>query len=167
MVRGLLGNMHQGCHIFSPFSGMQCTAMALIALLTFFSRGHLNRPEFSPQEVDSILFQGNRFYGELSENLGMIRYLSHVDLPSTVTFNNRNFRLQFLHDVYYGVIDRNVNTLVGQTSFFEAIEQSSRLTPYHLLTIDQLTVALYLSPMSSSFYVFDSHERDIAVHFSL
>lgn len=39
--------------------------MALIALLTFFNLEYLKRAEFPPQEVDSILFQGNRFYGDL------------------------------------------------------------------------------------------------------
>ncbi len=33
MVRGVLGNIHQGCEVFRPFNGMQCTAIALISLL--------------------------------------------------------------------------------------------------------------------------------------
>jgi hypothetical protein len=38
---------------------------------------------------------------------------------------------------------------------FEAIQQN-------YLPINQLTITLYLSPMSSSFYIFDSHEHNVS-----
>ena len=35
MVRHLFGDFHQGCVFFQPFNGVQCTAVALIALFMF------------------------------------------------------------------------------------------------------------------------------------
>ena len=37
MVRGFKANLHQGCNNFLPFNRVQCTAVALVALLTFVS----------------------------------------------------------------------------------------------------------------------------------
>ena len=33
MVRFLMGSVHQGCECFQPFNGVQCTPIALMALL--------------------------------------------------------------------------------------------------------------------------------------
>jgi hypothetical protein len=110
---------------------------ALIALLY---REYLNRPWFL-EMFHSILFEGNRFYGGLSGML-ICRILWQ--------FNNRSFRLQFEHKVLW--VLRKVNT-----EDFEAKQQSIRKSINN--------TALYLSPMSSSFYIFDSHEHDVIVNF--
>lgn len=60
MVRGVLGSLHQGCFIFAPYGGMQCTAMALIALAALFSLEKVPHRSFSSSQIDDILFNGNR-----------------------------------------------------------------------------------------------------------
>ena len=51
MVRGFKANLHQGCNNFLPFNGVQCMAVALVALLTFVSIPDVLR---NPQKI----FQG-------------------------------------------------------------------------------------------------------------
>jgi hypothetical protein len=53
MVRSILGHFHQGCLIFQPYNGMQCTAVALIALLTFMKCA--NNTSFESRDLDEII----------------------------------------------------------------------------------------------------------------
>lgn len=49
--------MHQGCNIFRPYNGVQCTAIALIALIVFMQRmPHISN--LSSEELDFILRDG-------------------------------------------------------------------------------------------------------------
>ena len=63
-------------------------------------------------------------------------------------------------DYFYGPINGEVNFEVQQTSFHEAFSQAVLLSNYHLLTMNDLTVALYIDLSRNFFYLFDSHERD-------
>ena len=63
MVRGILGNVHQGCEIFRPFKGMQCTAIALIALLTLSV--DYNAQNMTASRIDSILHDGTELYASI------------------------------------------------------------------------------------------------------
>ena len=53
MARSILGHFHQGSHIFQPCNGMQCTAVALLALLTFMKCA--NNTSFESRDLDEIL----------------------------------------------------------------------------------------------------------------
>lgn len=44
--------------------------------------------------------------------------------------------------------------------FFDAISQACLLSPYQILTVDGLTIALYIDPQTNHFLLFDSHERN-------
>ena len=89
MVRGIRGHFHQGCNIFQPYNGMQCTAIALVALLMFMQHMPCPPSPDSPMElshvrdfVDRIIVNGNELYREIvSEPGGPTGYLSHQDLP--------------------------------------------------------------------------------------
>ena len=52
MVRSILGHFHQGFHIFQPYNGIQCTAIALIAVLTFMKCA--NNTSFESRDLDEI-----------------------------------------------------------------------------------------------------------------
>jgi hypothetical protein len=58
----ILGHFHQGCLIFHPYNGMQCTAVALIALLTFMKCA--NNTSFESRDLDEIIVEGTSLYRE-------------------------------------------------------------------------------------------------------
>ena len=62
MVRGILGHFHQGCHILQPYNGMQCTAIAPIALFAF-----MKSPDqaYVSRDLDEILVEGTFLYRTL------------------------------------------------------------------------------------------------------
>ena len=55
MVRGFKANLHQGCNNFLPFNDVQCTAVDLVALLTFVSIPDVLR---NPQAQIQKIFPG-------------------------------------------------------------------------------------------------------------
>ena len=57
MVRGFKANVHQGCNDFLPFNGVQCRAVAVVALLTFVSIPDMLR---NPQVRIQNIFPGGR-----------------------------------------------------------------------------------------------------------
>lgn len=82
MVRSVLANYHQGCQIFAPFNGVQCTAIALIALLTFmncFNSPQLDfTSDFTSTQLDQMLHDGTRLYASISQELQSLQYLGHI-----------------------------------------------------------------------------------------
>jgi hypothetical protein len=73
MVRSILGHFHQGCLIFHPYNGMQCTAVALIALLTFMKCA--NNTSFESRDLDEIIVEGTSLYRVIVETTGRSGYL--------------------------------------------------------------------------------------------
>lgn len=73
MVRSVLANYHQGCQIFAPFNGVQCTAIALITLLIFMNC--FNSPQlvfmsdFPSIQLDQMLHDDSRLYASISQEL--------------------------------------------------------------------------------------------------
>lgn len=104
MVRGTLGNIHQGCNIFQPFNGVQCTAIALIALLSFMQFFPHFPDRISREFIDGIMFDGNDLYREIvSQPGGPMGYLSHRDLPTRVELFDGN--IEFIYDMFYGTVN--------------------------------------------------------------
>ena len=132
MVRTVRGNLHQGCSVFQPYNGVQCTAISLIALLTFFN----------------------------CSNYNVVGYLGHYHLPNIIS--NQNYYdtdIKYILDMYYGVINGFVSSTHGETGFYESLSQAVLLSNFHLLTLNGLTISLYCDLNSGFFYMFDSHER--------
>ena len=164
MVRSVLANLHQGCTIFQPFNGVQCTAIALIALVTFM-RYMPYISNMSSSDLDQILFEGTELYRHvLTRGAGDINgYLSHRELPSNLNDLNDNYgEINYFYDMFYGpvnsqlLIDRNSGSMTFQEAFLEGINLSS----YFLITFQDSTVAVYYDSRNGIVNLFDSHQRN-------
>ena len=161
MVRGILGNFHQGANCFRPFNGMQCTAMSLIAVLALSHFGQEPVSRWNSLDIDGILHEGNNLYASIVENLQEVRYLSLNDLPNHATFQNLQYRTHHATDLFYGIVDGNNALGFGQTPFLDSFSQSVLLSRYQILTLNGLTVALDIDPERNRFLIFDSHESSV------
>ena len=91
MVSCLRANFHQGCNIFAPFNGMQCTAVTLISSILLMNQGV---PEFedtyqrNPSFLDLILHEGTSLYGSIVQERGYTGFLSHEQLPGHFAVQN-------------------------------------------------------------------------------
>lgn len=168
MVSGILANNHQGCAVFAPFNGVQCTAIALVALLSFMSKSPSNRldlpgltlGDFLPERLDRLLFDGTNLYAEISQQFDSLQFLGHNQLPTTVQYENYEFTLEYFIDFYYGTVGRDNDGNLGQTEFFDALSQAVLISPNLLLTVNDLTVALHVDVVNHEYMIFDSHQRN-------
>ena len=64
MIRFFMGSVHQDCECFQPFSGVQCTAIALMAVLYFMTQGVGNVD--SARDIDHILQEGTALYARIT-----------------------------------------------------------------------------------------------------
>ena len=124
MVRGVSGNFHQGCQKYAPYNGMQCTAIALVAILLLFQGGNVNIFDVRPYNIDYTLSEGTRLYAQIVHSLNDIRYLSHNDLPDSVNVLNQQFSIAYTRDTYYGHVNGNNNGHFGQSPLHESILQA-------------------------------------------
>lgn len=62
--------------------------------------------------------------------------------------------------MYYGRINSQANVELGHVCFIDAISQTSLLTPFHILTVNDLTIAVYISSSTNQYSIFDSHSRN-------
>jgi hypothetical protein len=62
-------------------------------------------------------------------------------------------------DNFYGSINNEVVGRLGQTCFYEALSQAVLLSQLHLLTVNELTIALYVDFSNEDYFIFDSHQR--------
>lgn len=164
MVRSVFANVHQGCAIFQPYNGVQCTAVALIALVTFMQyMPYISN--MSSNVLDQIVFDGTDLYRHiLARGVGDIHgYLSHRELPSNLRDWNVNYgEVHYFYDLFYGpvnsqgLIDRNTGSMTFHEAFLEGINLSS----YFLITLQDSTVAVYYDHMSGMVNLFDSHQRN-------
>ena len=129
MVRGVSGNFHQGCQKYAPYNGMQCTAIALVAILLLFQGGNVNIFDVRPYNIDYTLSEGTRLYAQIVHSLNDIRYLSHNDLPDSVNVLNQQFSIAYTRDTYYGHVNGNNNGHFGQSPLHESILQACVLSP--------------------------------------
>lgn len=60
--------------------------------------------------------------------------------------------------MFYCTINNPVDRNLGQTCFYEALTQAVLISPYHILTVNQLTIALYIG--DDYIFIFDSHQRN-------
>lgn len=164
MVRSVFANVHQGCNIFQPFNGVQCTAIALIALVTFMQyMPYISN--MSSSVLDQIVFDGTDLYRHiLARGAGNIHgYLSHRELPSNLRDWNDNYgEVRYFFDMFYGpvnsqvLIDRNTGSMTFHEAFLEGINLSS----YFFITLQDSTVAVYYDSMNGRVNLFDSHQRN-------
>lgn len=160
MVRSLLANCHQGCVEFQPYNGVQCTAIALVALLMFVK--HMpDLSELSPSDLNQTVANGTHFYGHILSSGREYGYLSHRDLPPTFySWNGLPGEIEYFFDRYYGVVNGVVNVDAGEMSFEHAFLEANGITSFHLVTFGGNTVAVYSNICDNTVYVFDSHQRD-------
>lgn len=171
MVRSVLANYHQGCQIFATFNGVQCTAIALIALLIFmncFNSPQLDfTSDFTSTQLDQMLHDGTRLYASISQELQSLQYLGHNQMPKMLNYQNNGFTLEYFLDYYYGTVttgNRSQNDEFGQMNLYDALSQAMLVSSNFLLTLNELTIALHADVSNNQFLIFDSHQRD---HFSV
>ncbi|XP_048731467.2 uncharacterized protein LOC125648408 [Ostrea edulis] len=169
MVRGVLANTHQGCQIFAPFNGVQCTAVALIALLTFMTCFRSPRfdftSDFSSVQLDQMLNDGTKLYATISQEFQSLQYLGHNQMPKVLNYQDNDFTLEYFLDYYYGIVDTGTVTVsqndeFGQMNLYDALSQAMLISSNFLLTLNDLTIALHADISNNRFLVFDSHQRN-------
>ena len=136
----------------------KCTAVALIALLTFMKCA--NNTSFESRDLDEILVEGTSLYRVIAETTGRSGYLSHNQLTTSVTFRQERCQVSYVLDHFYGTINGEINLEAQQTCFYEAFSQDILLSNFLLLTVNDPTVAIYIDTTHNLFYLFDLHERD-------
>lgn len=166
--RRLHANLHQGCNIFQPANGRQCTAVALIALLiiarlrTFHGTNELfdAMTYLNPSDLDNILFEGTSLYSHISANTGIEGFRGHEHLPPSVV--GFPYDISYLLDIFTGHTNPNVvfDSAFGMTSLSDAFQHSFVVSHYLLATFGETSVAVYGDLENEIFHVFDSHERN-------
>lgn len=153
MVRTLFASTNQGCTIFQPYNGVQCTAIALVALLMFM-RHSPNVFEKSQSELNCSILHSTDLYRHIISNSHVNGYLAHRDLPTDLSdWNGLNGHITYF---YAGVAQHEFDQLNFNTAFQEAVQVSS----YHLITFGDSSVAVYYHYDTGSVYLFDSHQRN-------
>jgi hypothetical protein len=56
---------------------------------------------------------------------------------------------------FYGTINGEINLEAQQTCFYESFSQAILLSNFQLLTVNDLTVAIYIDTTRNLFYLFD------------
>lgn len=147
-------------NIFQPFNGVHCTAIALIALLSFMQFFPHFPDRISREFIDGIIFDGNDLYREIvSQPGGPMGYLSHRDLPTRVELFDGN--IEFTYDMFYGTVNGALNNDAGEISFENAIYESAQISPFLLTTFGTSTVSLIVDMVSNNICMFDSHQRNV------
>ena len=164
--RVVLGNVHQGCAQFAPYNGVQCTAIAFVALLTFCMH-YTPVNEWEASNVDSVLWEGTFLYQSVLPHVTSGNtphpYLSHTDLPATVPGFPLEANLN--HQGFIGVVsdsngNSNQNEHFGFLTLQHAMELGFGNSPYLLFTAGGFTIAIFHCTITDTFYVFDSHCRN-------
>lgn len=75
MVSTIFANFHQGCQQLQPFNGIQCTAVALIALLMFV-RYSPNVVNITSSDLNDTIVQGTDLYRYFHSRGDVNGYLS-------------------------------------------------------------------------------------------
>ena len=158
MVRHVSGNIHQGAMQFSPFNGVQCTPVALIALLAFTSCNIFDQT-ISPFFLDRIIANGTNLYSNIRPAGANNVYLQHRDLPLILPDGTS---ISYDFDQFYGQVglDLQINRDAGESSFDDALYQALVLETSHIITFNNVTVALHCDRERNQFAIFDSHQRD-------
>jgi hypothetical protein len=111
---------------------------------------------FESRDLDEILVEGTSLYRVIAETTGRSGYLSHNQLTTSVTFRQERCQVSYVLDHFYGTINREINLEAQQTCFYEAFSQAILLSNFQLLTVNDLTVAIYIDTTRNLFYLFDS-----------
>ena len=154
------GSMSQGSRIFGDCAGLQCTAVAFIALLSAYTNTVSN---WNENVLDDILVRGSSLYSTIiQQNFhGQYQYLAHSDLPTQYTDPNSNNMQTVLNlDIFYGVVGGVNDDASGSTALFDSFMEASQISPYIVFTANSLTVAVIVEN-ESTIHLFDSHSRDL------
>lgn len=162
----LLANLHQGCQLFQPVNGMQCTVIALVALLFFSSlktRDYSSAvPGFNSNilhqiqetDLDNLLFEGSALYGQISSEYGVTGFLGHDHLPSSIGGHSEN--VEYVFDMFAGHTNPLEQTLIdcefNLTPLTEGLYQAFTLSSFVLATFQETSLALYGNLESNTFY---------------
>ena len=119
---------------------------------------------WQPDDVDSILFQGDSFYRDIVN----IRYfgnesilLSHDDVPDIINYNGDSFSFNAF-ETLYGVVDNSLSD-IGEYSFYfnNAFTRSFEICDCILITFNDMSIAAYCDRFTQTYFVFDSHARNV------
>ena len=161
-------SFHQGCAFrFGNNAGYQCTAIALAALI-FASFHHVS--EWNSSTLDSILMYGDVLYTSVvhSNYAGQQVYLMPADLPRQTECSGCRMSISYLLDELHGTTSQFTGSddEMQQSSSFLATPFDSALiaafstSDFSLLTIGQLTFAVFHDPIHNTYHMYDSHSRD-------
>jgi hypothetical protein len=76
-------------------------------------------------------------------------------LPTSVTVRQERCQVSYVLDNFYGTINGEINLEAQQTCFYQAFNQAILLSNFQLLTVNDLTVAIYIDTTRNLFYLFD------------
>ena len=153
MIRSILGHFHQGCHIFQPYNGMQmhcCCTDSFVDIYEMCKQHIIWKSRFRRNfSLRNIFVPGH------CRNNRVTGYLSHNQLPASVTFRQERCQVSYVLYHFYGTINGEINLEAQQTCFYEAFSQAILSSNFQLLTVNDLTVAIYIDTTRNLFYLFD------------
>ncbi len=151
------GRRHQGSDEFSPFNGIQCTAIAFM-FLVLVGTNHLDLQSIDEDGIDHSLFEGTALHAEIASQNQISGYLGHEHMPGSMVSFREHFQTYI--DIFYGVVGQDGNLEAGSLSLFESIIGGMTISPYMMFTAGGFTVAVIVEPEQNIFTLFDSHQRD-------
>ncbi len=160
MPTGIQGTLHQGQ--VGRNRGLQCTAIALLALAFAFLR---EPSTWTANDLDSIILDGNSLYDTILDGAPPT-YLSHTEVAIPQLQINSHGQSAVLSvaldtDLFYGVVGLQGNQHSGSANLQHALTTAFGFSDHLLVTFGDTTVAITASP-NSNYALFDSHARDSA-----
>ena len=157
-----VGSYHQG--IIGRYAGNQCTLIAMFALAAAFLHPMAN---WQRADIDNALLFGNDLYSNFIDERNCQPYhVAHDELinmaPIPVQIASLQadlYPVRMHHGILFGVIGSVLpNYEAGTLNFEMALEESITMSPYALVTIGGMAVAIHGD--GNNFSVFDSHARN-------
>lgn len=165
MVRHKRGSLHQGNVQFCPFNGVQCTAIAFLALVVFqnmsFHSPHTWVQDITSIDIDNLVIQGSSLYGYISRTRGIEGYLAHTDIPSSINDWIQGYpHYEIQTDNYFGTVSGYNNRDFGENDLRLSFTQASLISPYLLFTSGGTTICIVCDNTNEQYLIFDSHARN-------
>jgi len=152
---------HQGHPRFGSIAGIQCTAIATVAVVM----GHIKQYErWVRADIDTALLTGSRYYSECvshrSDNNASV-YLMASDLLPHIEIARQNYNIMVIADLVVGTTIHRPSVIVvegmtyssllnGLTAFFNEAD-------YGVLTVKEISLAI--AHQNGKYWLIDSHSR--------
>lgn len=168
MVRHVMGRIHQGIEKFCPFNGLQCTAIAFLALVVLSGMSR-DRPQtwvndVTSSDIDNLVNEGTSLYAYIARVRGVSGYLTHNDLPRSLrdwmphSMHSPDYEIQT--DIFFGRVGGNNEFEFGQNTLENSMYQASIISPYLMFTARGLTISVICDLENDRYAIFDSHQRN-------